>query len=119
MTAMDPTPSCNTPAVSYAPGQDLPPAPLLRERALELIFDRWTRPGADPACLLLPPPWFVEMDAAPCGVVLDVPAAATTDGLARRFVCDRPAHDADVRHRQVTDINAGDALEWTTTREAQ
>jgi hypothetical protein len=63
---------------------------------------------------VLPPPWFVAVEAPACGAVAEVPAEATTDGRARRFVCDRPAdHDA-VRHRQVTDNDSGETIVWET-----
>jgi hypothetical protein len=61
--------------------------------------------------LQLPPPWFVPIEAPACAVDLRVPAAATNDGLARRFVCDKiRGHDG--RHRQVTDNDAGETFEW-------
>lgn len=73
--------------------------------------------------LTLPPPWFVPAEAPACGAVLDVPAEATNDGLARRFVCDRIAGHEDRddqppgdgpgdRHRQVTDNDEGRCFTW-------
>lgn len=70
---------------------------------------------------VLPPPWFVPVEAPACGAVLEVPAEATNDGLARRFVCDMPAGHEDRdpepgedrdRHRQVTDNTTGETLTW-------
>lgn len=87
--------------------------------------------GLPPAALVmgvtlhvLPPPWFVPAEAPACGAVLDVPAAATNDGMARRFVCDQTAGHLTrpeattmfgewrERHRQVTDNEAGEAFTW-------
>jgi hypothetical protein len=60
----------------------------------------------------LPPPWYVPVEAPACGAVLDVAAEATTDGVARRFVCDLPSDHDDDKHRQVTDNTEGEALTW-------
>jgi hypothetical protein len=77
--------------------------------ALVLCFER----------LLLPPPWFVPVEAPACGAVLDVRAEQTNDGVARRFVCDRPEGHGEVtakkgKHRQVTDNESGATMEWPT-----
>jgi hypothetical protein len=65
----------------------------------------------------LPPPWFVPVEAPACGVVVHVPVEQTNDGVARRFVCDRPEGHGEVtgkkgKHRQVTDNEAGETMEW-------
>jgi hypothetical protein len=68
----------------------------------------------------LPPPWFLPVEAPACGAVLDIPAEKTNDGVARRFVCDRPRGHTDhhpepgTRHRQVTDNEAGSSFTWPT-----
>jgi hypothetical protein len=67
----------------------------------------------------LPPPWFVAVEAPACGAVLDVKAEQTNDGVARRFVCDRPEGHPEKtsktgKHRQVTDNDTGETLEWDT-----
>lgn len=69
-----------------------------------------------------PPPWFLPVEAPACRAVLEVPAKATNDATARRFVCDQPVDHAgrhlpvmggyDDRHRQVTDNDAGECFTW-------
>ena len=52
--------------------------------------------------------------------MIEVPADQTRDGIARRFVCDKPAGhevdpDDDGKHRQVTDNDEGRAIEWPSS----
>jgi hypothetical protein len=66
----------------------------------------------------LPPPWFVPVEAPACGVVAYVQAEWTNDGVARRFVCDRPEGHPEKtsksdKHRQVTDMETGETMEWS------
>jgi hypothetical protein len=61
---------------------------------------------------VLPPPWFVPVEAPACGDEVHIPAEETTDGHARVFVCDLPAGHRDIRHRQVTDNENGRTITW-------
>lgn len=61
---------------------------------------------------ILPPPWFVPIEAPACGAVLSVPAEATNDGIARRFVCDKIRGHEDANHRHVADPEMGYSFEW-------
>lgn len=84
----------------------------------------WTgRPAGAPAPALvlgltmwiLPPPWFVAVEAPACGAELHVDAEQTNDGIERHFVCDDLAGHEEDRHRQVTDNEAGKAFTWPRT----
>ena len=61
---------------------------------------------------LLPPPWFVPLEAPACGDEIHVPTEAIAEGAPPRIVCDRIAgHDGP--HRMVTDNEAGYTFEWS------
>lgn len=63
----------------------------------------------------LPPPWFAPTSAPACVAELHVPAEATTDGVARTFICDNAKGHGGERHRQVTDNDKAEAITWPTT----
>ncbi|WP_280407487.1 hypothetical protein [Nocardia brasiliensis] len=59
--------------------------------------------------------WYVaDPDTPACGSVIYVGADKTTDGIERMFCCDLPAdHPPTRRHRQVTDADEGQVIEWS------
>lgn len=98
--------------------------------------DQYDRPAPTAALVMglpnawvLPPPWFVRVEAPACGAVLEAPAEVT-GGEAERYVCDRiagheaaaqlPAGDPESEwHRQVIDQDTGRCFRWGPDGQAQ
>lgn len=59
--------------------------------ALTFCFDTASSGGKIRLDWMLPPPWYVPVEAPPCNVHLHVPAEDTKDNTARNFYCDKPA----------------------------
>lgn len=62
------------------------------------------------ACISVGHGLYHPVEAPACGAVEIVPAGDTTDGVARTFICDRPAgHDGRHRHIHTTETEMVDA----------
>lgn len=57
---------------------------------------------------------YVRVEAPACSQVAEVAAEHTRDGVARRFVCDKPAGHKGM-HRHVNDDELDHATEWSVS----
>lgn len=87
--------------------------------ALGFVADGLTEGGDTVLGQLLAGQWWIPLEGTmACGVVVDIAPEHTNDNQARRLVCDKAIDHVlagDHDHRQVTDITAGSAIEWSTT----
>lgn len=60
----------------------------------------------------IPWPPYRQVEAPPCGALLDIGGEQTNDGVRRRFWCDELAGSVHARHRAVYDLDEGALFTW-------